>query len=139
MPKPGRITMNVWRVGLSLMLILLSALAAQAELMSGKALYNKLSQIMVEEERGFPGGARNMTAVICPIVSEETLNQMYSDPDLREKVQYTYIEHDQSGRFSGPVRQWFLIKPLTIYSSYLLIITLADNGYCQATFMLDSL
>lgn len=127
---------------------LFPTLASCGEVRTDKALYNQLSDIMAERKRLWEtpvseGGTRevDISDIVCPVVTEETLEDMYVDPSIPkdsmpvsgEAVQYDYFETSQV--YPDQTRRWALIKPIGIFgTAQVLDIAIAPGKFCEARY-----
>ncbi len=102
-------------------------------------LYNQLYKILLERGELWStpraeGGTRerDISHLVCPLVSEEKLNEMYSSLKYSRKLEYNYYE--TSVVYPDNSKRWIIKKyydPLRVDQ---IIITLASEGYCRVDY-----
>jgi len=102
-------------------------------------LYLQLQGIMEERKQLWSiavakGGTRerDISYLVCPLVTEQAMEEMYAVPEIAKTMQYEYIETSQV--YPPNSRRWTLLKPLELGSGQVLSIRIASGNYCRVTY-----
>ena len=129
-------------VAIAVLCVLAASAVALVRFREAGTIYPKLSAIMEEADRAWlkNPGLVDMSEAVCPLVSVEAMERVYSGPHLAVNIKYRFYEKDVLNTAPVlPLKRWFISKRTGIFSSNVLAITLSDTGYCEAGYIRDSL
>lgn len=132
----GRIQ-RILLVGFSLGL--LQPIAACGQTVPENKLYNELTSIM-EERRVLwftptaEGGSRerDISEIVCPLVNEQSLRQMYATPGLRQTVSYDFFE--RADIYPSNTQRWMISRRIGPITSQTLTVFVFENTSCRAIY-----
>lgn len=123
--------------------ISLFALASCAQPSPKNELFIELSNIMewrkeLWNKTADEGGERRLdiTKIVCPIVSKESLGQMFADPELGWELRHSHFSVPsigEDGRWKNDY-EWFVKKPLNLIQSQWIWINIDPDANCTARY-----
>lgn len=102
-------------------------------------LYNTLLQVMTQREVLWftppPNGTRDseISGIVCPFITEKSLDEMYNDLKQLDTVEYKYFEVDGSVYVAG-TRRWLIKRPLDRGGVSVLAIIIGPDAKCTAQY-----
>ena len=113
-----------------------SCVAAQ---MNENETFNRLVEIMdVRKQLWFeppPNGARDydVSSVVCPVVSEDRLSEMYTELQGSGEVEYhNFVEANDS--YPANTKLWTIKRPVGNGDTAFLDVTMTEGSICKARY-----
>jgi len=107
-------------------------------------LYNQLIAVMEERNRlwlspelegggtGLNFSNRDISDIVCPLVTKEALNEMYNNPNIARSMEYLFLEDWQVHPDNS--QRWTITKTTGFLATQTLDVTLGPDGYCDGFF-----